>query len=297
MPLNYEHLMALTFPDREFSYSERDTMLYALAVGMGRVMPNDLAFVFEQELQALPTQASVIAWEDGWQERTGMDIGKVVHGEQRVTLHRPLAPSGRVLSKFRIAEAFDKGPGRGAVLLAETSLLDAATGEKIATLVSSVFARGDGGFGGPSGRGPAPHIVPERAPDRVVEVAVRPEQAMYYRLCGDRNPLHVDPAFARAAGFDRPILHGLCSWGMSAAVIVREACNGQAGRVDHFEARFTAPVYPGETLAVHLWIDGDAVSFRTKVADRDVMVLDHGLAQLTPEIQNFSNFDGKQVTV
>lgn len=283
MPLNFEHLKALTFPDREFSYTERDTMLYALSVGMGRVMPADLSFVFEQGLQALSTQASVIAWDDGWQERTGMDISKVVHGEQRVTLHRPLAPSGRVLSKFRIAEAFDKGPGRGAVLLAETLLLDAVTGDKLATLVSSVFARGDGGFGGPGGRGPAPHVVPLRAPDRIIEVAVRPEQAMYYRLCGDRNPLHVDPAFARAAGFDKPILHGLCSWGMSAAVVVREACNGQAALLEHFEARFTAPVYPGETLSIQLWIDGTAVSLRTKVVERDVVVLDHGLAKLQSE--------------
>jgi acyl dehydratase len=297
MPLNYERLLALTFPAREFTYTERDTMLYALAVGMGRKMPDDLAFVFERDLQALPTQATVIAWEDTWQEQTGMDIAKVVHGEQRVTLHRPLAPSGRVRSEFRIAEVFDKGLGRGAVLLAETTLFDATDDQKIATLVSSVFARGDGGFGGPTGRPAAPHTIPERAPDGIFEMAVRPEQAMYYRLCGDRNPLHVDPAFARDAGFDQPILHGLCSWGMTAAAIVREVCHGEAARMQHFEARFTAPVYPGETLEVLLWIDGETVSFRTQAAERNVVVLDHGLAQLTSDTHNVNIFDGKQVTV
>lgn len=281
MPLNHERLMALSFPDREFSYTERDTMLYALAVGMGRAMPQDLDLVFERNLQALPTQAAVIAWEDTWQEQTGMNIAKVVHGEQRLTMHRPLAASGRVRSAFRIAEVFDKGPGRGAVLLAETTLFDAGTGEKIATLVSSVFARGDGGFGGPAGRSPAPHAIPDRAPDRVIEVEVRPEQALYYRLCGDRNPLHVDPAFARRAGFDRPILHGLCSWGMTAGVIVRDVCLGQAARMQHFEARFTAPVYPAEVLSVQLWIDDDTVAFRSRIASRDAVVLDHGVARLS----------------
>ena len=297
MSLNYDRLMALSFPEREFTYTERDTMLYALAVGMGRRMPEDLPFVFERGLQALPTLATVIAWEDTWQEQTGMDIAKVVHGEQRVTSHRPLAPSGTVRSKFRIADVFDKGPGRGAIILAETTLFDATTEAKIATLVSSVFARGDGGFGGPAGRAAAPHRIPDRAPDRVEEVAVWPEQAMYYRLCGDRNPLHVDPAFALAAGFDRPILHGLCTWGMSAAAIVRHVCHSNAARMRHFEARFTAPVYPGETLAIEMWIDGDAVSFRTHAVERGVVVLDHGLAQLVAGHGTSTNLDGKQVTV
>lgn len=295
MPLNYQRLAELKFPDREFSYTERDTMLYALSVGMGRDMPRDLDFVFERNLQALPTLASVIAWEDTWQDQTGMDISKVVHGEQRVTLHSPLPSAGRVRSQFRIAEVFDKGPGRGAVLLAETSLFNASNGEPLATLVSTVFARGDGGFGGPSGRGPAPHNIPDRDADRVLSIAIRPEQALYYRLCGDRNPLHVEPEFARAAGFERPILHGLCSWGMTSAAIVREAWGGRASRMKHFEARFTAPVYPGETLLVHLWLEQASVSFRTLVAERDVVVLDHGLARFEPgsELQPI----GKQVSV
>lgn len=280
MPIDHARLMALDVPEREFAYSERDTLLYALAVGMGRELPADLPFVQERGLQALPTQAVVVAWEDTWQERAGLDVGRIVHGEQRVTLHRPLAPAGRVRSRFRIAEAFDKGPGRGAVLLAETQLFDATDGAAVATLLSTVFARGDGGFGGPAGRGPAPHAVPGRAADRSVRVEVRPEQAALYRLCGDRNPLHVDAAAARSAGFERPILHGLCTWGMAAAAVVREACAREAARLRHFEARFTAPVEPGQTLDIDLWLDGAEVSLRARVGD--TVVLDHGLARIQP---------------
>lgn len=286
MAIDYARLMALEFPVREFSYDERDTQLYALAVGMGRELPADLPFVQERGLQALPTQAVVVAWDDGWQALTGMDVSRIVHGEQRVILHRPLAPAGCVRSRFRIAEAFDKGPGRGAVLLAETQLSDAASGAAIATLLSTVFARGDGGFGGPAGRGPAPHPMPQRAPDRSVPVQVRPEQAALYRLCGDRNPLHVDAEFARAAGFERPILHGLCTWGMAAAVVVREACSRQAARLTHFEARFTAPVEPGQTLLVDLWLDGPEVSLRARVDG--TTVLDHGLARIAPLLPTIS---------
>ena len=280
MAIDHDALMRLSFPEREFQWTERDTLLYNLSVGMGRDMPADLPFVFERDLQSVPTQAAVVAWEDTWQERTGADITRIVHGEQRVTLHRPLPCEGRVRSAFRIAACYDKGPGRGAVLLAETVLREPGFEAPLVTLLSTVFARGDGGFGGPAGRGPDPHPVPERAPDRTVEIEVRPEQALYYRLTGDRNPLHVDPAFATAAGFERPILHGLCSWGMAAAAVVREACERDAARLAHFEARFTAPVFPGETLAFDLWIDGATVSLRGRVPQRGVTVLDHGQALL-----------------
>lgn len=282
MTINYKHLMELDFPEKEFSYDERDTMLYALGVGMGRAMPGDMHFVYERDLQALPTQATIIAWDDTWQEATGMNVAKIVHGEQRVTLHRPLAPMGRVRSKLKIVNVFDKGPDRGAVLLAQTELRDAVDGQQIATLLSTVFARGDGGFGGPNGRGPEPHIIPQRAPDQVVELVTRPEQALIYRLCGDRNPLHVDAEFAREVGYSKPILHGLCTWGIAAASVVKATCGNDARRMTHFEARFTAPVYPGETLLTEVWIDSGEVSFRTKVVERQIVALDHGRAVIAP---------------
>jgi len=278
MAIDLDKLKTLRFPVREFAYDERDTMLYALGVGYGRLLPADLGFVFEKHLQALPTQATVIAWEDTWQEQVGLDISKVVHGEMRITLHRPLAPSGRVLSRFSLRDLFDKGPGKGAIVLAQTELLMPDTREPIATLLSTVFARGDGGFGGQTGRGPEPHLIPQRPADQVLSLATRPEQAALYRLSGDRNPLHLDPEIAKAAGFERPILHGLCTWGMVAGQLVRSACDGIAARLAHFEARFTSPVFPGETLVTETWTDHDVVSFRTRVVERGLVVLDHGKA-------------------
>lgn len=281
MRMTHEQLLALEFPEREFSWDERDTMLYAVGVGLGRE-PDELPFVFEKGLQALPTQAVVVAWDDTWQDLLGLDVLRIVHGEQRVTLHSPLPPRGRVRARLSIQDVFDKGPGRGAILLARTELRDAATGAPLATLLSTVFARGDGGFGGPNGRRPDPYALPTRAADQVRERAVRPEQAAIYRLSGDRNPLHVDPAFAQAAGFDRPILHGLCTWGMAATEVLRTACGLRPERLRHFEARFTAPVFLGETLRTEIWIDGEVVSFRTTAAERAVVVLDHGKALVAP---------------
>jgi acyl dehydratase len=277
MALTLERLRELRVPVREFAWDERDTMLYALGVGFGRDA-TELPFVFERNLQALPTQATVVAWDDQWQDQLGLDVTKVVHGEMRVTLHRPLAPRGRVRAHFSVPECYDKGAGRGAVLLARTELRDANDDAPVATLLSTVFARGDGGFGGTQGAGPAPHALPQRPADRVLTIATRPEQAAIYRLSGDRNPLHVDPAFARDAGFKRPILHGLCTWGMVAGQLVRDACAGDAARLTHFEARFTAPVFPGETLVTETWHDGDTCAFRTRVAERGVVVLNHGKA-------------------
>ena len=278
MAIRLDQLRSLTFPQREFSYDERDTMLYALGVGFGRDLPDELDFVFENNLQALPTLATVIAWDDSWQQRIGLDVSKVVHGEMRLTLHRPLSPRGRIASRFRIQQVIDKGPGRGAIVLAETTLFMADVDAPLATLLSTVFARGDGGFGGPVERALQPHGLPERPADRVTRIVTRPEQAALFRLSGDRNPLHVDAAFAQAAGFDRPILHGLCTWGMVAGQLVRAVCRGNAAALTHFEARFTAPVFPGETLLTELWLDDDVVSFRTRVDERGVLVLDHGKA-------------------
>lgn len=280
MPINAERLLSLDIPERVFAYGERDTMLYALGVGLGRDMPADLPFVFEHGLKALPTLATVIAWDDTWQDAAGLDVARIVHGEMRVTLHRPLPSAGRVLAKLRIADVFDKGPGRGAIILAETALRDAVTGMPVATLLSTVFARGDGGFGGPTGRGPEPHPVPQRAPDHVATFATRPEQALIYRLSGDRNPLHADPDFARSVGFDRPILHGLCSYGIATTAVMKAACDGDPARIRHVAARFTAPVFPGETLSTEIWRDRAAISFRSRVVERDVVALDHGCVLL-----------------
>ncbi|WP_430398064.1 MaoC/PaaZ C-terminal domain-containing protein [Ferrovibrio sp.] len=289
MTIVYDQLLGLELPELEASYSTRDSMLYALSVGMG-VDPmdeNELPFVVENgaytaKLKALPSQATVLCWDDSWGAASGINMMMVVHGEQRITLHKPLAPEGRILSKTRIKEAYDKGAGKGAVVLVETAIRDAASKELLVTLLSTVFARGDGGFGGPGNQPPPPkpHAVPERAPDLTISARTQPNQALFYRLCGDRNPLHADPHFAKGAGFPRPILHGLCTYGHAVRAVVKGACDHDPARVAHIEARFTAPVFPGETIATDIWRDGNIVSFRARLEERGLVALDHGKVEL-----------------
>lgn len=289
MTIVYDQLLALDLPEQEAAYTTRDSMLYALSTGMGSdpMDEAELPFVVENgayagRLKALPSQATVLNWDDSWGFKSGINMLMVVHGEQRITLHKPLAPEGRILSKTRIKEAWDKGAGKGAVVLVETLIRDAASGEALVTLLSTVFARGDGGFGAPANQAPPPkpHAIPDRAPDLTISARTQPNQALFYRLCGDRNPLHADPSFAKAAGFPRPILHGLCTYGHAVRAVVKGACDHDPARVAHIEARFTAPVFPGETIATDLWRDGNTVSFRARLEERGLVALDHGKVEL-----------------
>jgi acyl dehydratase len=282
MPLDYARLMALELPEREHSYTERDSMLYALGIGFGSdpMDEAELPFVFEKHLKVAPTMATVIAWNDGWAARAGLNVVMIVHGEQRITLHRPLPPAATVRAVTRIVDIFDKGADKGAVLLVESRIRDAGSGEPLCTNLSTVFARGDGGFGGPQGSGPAPHPLPERAPDAIVDAKTQASQALIYRLSGDRNPLHADPDFARAAGFPRPILHGLCSYGYACRAVLRAFCDYDPALIRGFDVRFSAPVFPGETIRTEMWRDGNVVSFRARVLERDAIVLNNGKATL-----------------
>jgi acyl dehydratase len=284
MAIDYDRLMAFPIPPTEHTYTERDTMLYALAVGFGRdpMDPRELAFVLERTtaradgLMVVPTMATVIAWNDRWLWETGIDMTTQVHGEQRITLHRPLPAAATVVEQTRIVEVFDKGRGKGAVMLFETEIRDKASGVLLATNLSTSVARGEGGFGGPSGSGPPPHPIPGRPPDRLMDVATHPNQALLYRLCGDRNPLHADPAVAGAGGFPRPILHGLCTLGHACGAVLRMVGEYEAPRVREIAVRFTAPVFPGDTIRTEMWRADGVVSFRSRVGEREVVVLDHG---------------------
>lgn len=275
---SYENAIARQFPEREFSYTESDTMLYALGVGVGLTDsdPHAIRYLYEKGLLAIPSQTTVVAWEDTWLEQIELDLTKVVHGEQRITLHQPLPASGRIRSQFTIRDIFDKGAGKGAIILAETRLFDADSGAHIATNLSSVFARGNGGFGGQPGPVPPLHPVPTRAADRKLVSATTLNQAAIYRLSGDMNPLHIDQGFAESAGFDRPILHGLCIFGMATYALIRMACNGDAGRVQHIEMRFSAPFFPGESLRTEMWNEDGRVAFRCVAEGREAVVLDRG---------------------
>jgi acyl dehydratase len=278
MPIAYPEILSLTSEPQPFKWGDRETMLYALGIGLGGDPMNteELPFVYESGLKAVPTMATTVAWG------AGPSIGKmninflmVVHGEQKVEFHKTFPAEAEITAEGRIIGAYDKGP-KGAVIYAETVLKDAKTGEKIATLTGSTFARGDGGFGGPSEGAPEAHEVPTRAPDKTVEFTTRPDQALIYRLSGDRNPLHSDPAIAKMAGFPRPILHGLCTYGITCRAVLQEYADFDPSKIKSHQVRFSSPVFPGETIAVDLWKDGDVISFEARVKERGVTVVRNG---------------------
>jgi len=292
--------MAIFYPDileqktapRTFSYGDKDVMLYALGIGLGADPMNEteLAFVYERGLKVVPTAATVLA--AGARAAPGAEVVNapghrpsqinylmVVHGEQKVELHKPLPASGAFTTASRNVGAFDKGKDKGAVIINETVWTDAA-GEKVATLTGSTFARGDGGFGGPSAGAPEPHAVPTRAPDQSLDFTTRPDQALIYRLNGDRNPLHSDPEVAKKAGFDRPILHGLCTYGITCRAILAGVTDYDPAAILSHQVRFSAPVFPGDTITVDLWRDGKAISFEARVKARGVTVIKNGLCVL-----------------
>jgi acyl dehydratase len=296
--------MAIYYPDilqqrtaaRTFTYGDKDVMLYALGIGLGADPMNEteLAFVYERGLKVVPTAATVLAAGgagsrpvEGRAEpqlppghrASQINFLMVVHGEQKVELHRPLPASGTFTAEGRTIGAFDKGEGKGAVLINETIWTD-EKGEKVATLTGSTFARGDGGFGGPTEGQPEPHVVPTRAPDLSVDISTRPDQALFYRLNGDRNPLHSDPDFARRAGFPRPILHGLCTYGITCRAVLQAITDYDPDQILSHQVRFSSPVFPGELISVDLWRDGKAISFEARVKDRGVTVIKNGLTVL-----------------
>ena len=284
MALDPHKLLNWKFADIEHAYSEKDTMLYALGVGCGADPDEagDLKFVYERGLAALPTMAVVLAYPGNWLEspQSTADYSKVLHGEQSLVLHRALAPSGTVIGRTRNTGLLDKGTGRGAVLFTERELFDKASGERIATMTATAMLRGDGGFGGKAGPQPAPHVLPDTAPTRHVDIRIAPNAALIYRLSGDRNPLHADPKAAAAGGFAKPILHGLCTYAVAGRAIIRACCGNDPARLRALQVRFSAPVYPGETVRTEIWPDGERVSFRVRVLERDVVVINNGLARV-----------------
>jgi acyl dehydratase len=270
------------FPEIEHNYTEKDTILYALGLGCGSDPgePDDLKFVYEEDLLALPTMAVVLASPGNWlgSRESTVDYTKVLHGEQYLTLHRPLPPAGKVVGRGRIVDLLDKGKDKGAVLYAERTIHDKASGALIATMTSAAMLRGDGGFGGRPGPQRSPHALPESSPARHVDIKTYPNSALIYRLSGDWNPLHADPKIAAAGGFKTPILHGLCTYGVAGRALVKGCCGGDPARLKSIQVRFSSPVYPGETIRTEMWPDGSRVAFRARVVERNVVVLNNGLA-------------------
>ena len=284
MPINPEAVGSTSEPS-ERSWTSKDALLYAVGVGAGSVDPLwELEFTTENtadtEQRVLPTFAVIVGMGGGGAMRNigTFNPAMLVHGEQGIELHRPIPVEGTIRTTSRITGIYDKGSG--AVVATRSESVDAKTGDPLFDTTSSVFIRGEGGFGGDRGPSGPRNVAPDRAPDHEVTYGTRPDQALLYRLSGDRNPLHTDPAFAKMGGFDRPILHGLCTYGFTGRALLHALCGSDPARFGSIEGRFTKPVLPGDTLTVKMWVDGNEAVFRTETQRGDV-VIDGGLCRFT----------------
>lgn len=289
MALDYDKIKNWPQPPLAQTYSERDTILYALGLGAAISNPpaaDDLHYVYEGvrggELRALPMMAVNLGVGPFWMmdPTTGIDWRKILHGEQYLTLHRPLPVSGSIVAHHSIDEIYDKGADKGSVLYARREIVDAATDEPLATLVAAVFLRGNGGFGGRAEGAPKPHPLPARDADAMLDLPTRPELAAIYRLSGDYNPLHIDAAVAESAGFPRPIFHGLGTYGVAGRALLKLLCGNDAARMRKMNCRFANPVFPGETIRTEVWHEAPGIAaFRCKVVERDLLVLNNGYVE------------------
>jgi acyl dehydratase len=284
MAIDYDKIKNWHFPEIEQTYTAKDSILYALGVGYGHDPMDEaqLQFVYEKNLRAAPTMPVVMAHPGFWMMNpaTGIDWVKIVHGEQALRIHRSIPVSGTVIGRMRVKAIVDKGKDKGALVYQERSIVDKASGAVLATLDHVTFCRADGGIGKSDPAPPAPPALPEGAPEASCDLPTLPQAALIYRLCADPNPLHAEPAVAKAAGFSRPILHGLCTYGVAGHAILKTFCAYQPEKLSGLSVRFSAPVYPGETIRTDMWRRGSTVLFRSRAIERDVVVLNNGVATL-----------------
>jgi acyl dehydratase len=277
MPLNHS-LVGVPGEPTERSWTSKDALLYAIGVGAGLGNPlEELQFTTENTAgvpqHVLPTYGVLLAQARASGDLGDFDRAMLVHAEQSIELHQPLPVEGTLRTSATVTGIYDKGSA--AVVETENRAVDAVTGAPVVTTRSSVFIRGEGGFGGDRGTS-QPWELPDRAPDHKVTQQTRPEQALLYRLSGDRNPLHSDPSFAARGGFSRPILHGLCTYGITGRVLLHEVCGSDPARFVSMSGRFSRPVLPGESLVVSIWAAADGTAqFQTAKEDGTV-VIDRG---------------------
>jgi len=280
MPINPDAVGSESGPV-ERSWNSKDCLVYALGVGAGVIDPTgfELEFTTENskdvEQKVFPTFAVIVGAGGGGMRNVGtFNPAMLVHGEQEIVLHQPIPVEGKVSTTGKITGIYDKGSG--AVIATESNSVDAETGEPLFTTRSAAFIRGEGGFGGDRGPSGPRNVPPERDPHHEVTYHTRADQALLYRLSGDRNPLHSDPEFAKMAGFPKPILHGLCSYGFTGRALLHAVCGSDPARFKSMAARFSKPVFPGDSLTVKMWVDGNDCLFRTETQNGDV-VIDQGL--------------------
>lgn len=286
MGVPYPDLLSMKAEAIDCAYTDREVMLYALGIGMGTdpLDDSELAFVNEGwitprevPLKVVPTFASVFGYA-ARPPAIPLDRVKVVDAARDITFHKPLPIAAKLTADASYIGAWDKGD-KGAIVQRETVVRD-ETGDPVCTLRGMTFARGDGHFGGPTDGAPDPHPVPERAPDLTIDIPTRDDQALVFRLSGDRNPLHSDPEFARKAGFDKPILHGMCTYGITCRAVLSTFADWDPTAFRRHAAQFRSPVFPGETITVDMWKDGGTISFEAHVKARGVTVVKHGLSEL-----------------
>jgi len=272
MPIDPDKARGARLPDGEAAYTKDQVILYHLGIGAGvpPTDPKELEYTFEKNLKVLPSFAVIPAFGSmgGIGEVPGLqfNFAMLLHGEQEVILHKPLPPEAKLETSAHVPEIYDKG--KAALVILESTAKD-ESGEPLFTNRFSLFIRGEGGFGGDSGP-KAGNQAPDREPDGVVKVPTLPQQALIYRLSGDKNPLHADPEFAKMAGFDKPIIHGLCSYGIACKAVVDEVLGGDVDRVARYQARFAGVAFPGETYRVSYWKEGDRrILLEAKSEDRD----------------------------
>jgi len=282
MAIDPEQARGAQLPPVNVSYTADRVILYHLGIGAGvpPTDPGELAYTYEKNLKVLPSFAVIPAMGSlpGLAQVPGLQFNwaMLLHGEQEVILRRPVPPEATLATSPRIAEIYDKG--KGALVILEAESRDEA-GESLFTNRFSLFIRGEGGFGGDSGP-KAGYQPPARAPDAVLESPTLPQQALLYRLCGDKNPLHADPDFAKLAGFDQPILHGLCSYGIACKAIVDRVLEGDVTRVARYRARFAGVAFPGETFHTAYWREGQSILLEVKSAQRDAPIISNAVIDL-----------------
>ncbi|HAE02870.1 MAG TPA: 3-alpha,7-alpha,12-alpha-trihydroxy-5-beta-cholest-24-enoyl-CoA hydratase [Rhodospirillaceae bacterium] len=287
MTADLQNLLNWSIPTARQKIAPKDVMLYGLAIGLGGdpLDERQLRYVYESDLRVAPTMAAVLAYPGFWQKEpgTGLDWVRLLHAEQSIEIHAPLPTNAELIGTTRITGVVDKGADKGSLMYQSRDITNAETNELIATSSMTSFCRGDGGIGN-FGAAPAPAAeIPDTPADAVCDMTTLPQSALLYRLCGDMNPLHVDPSTARAAGFDRPILHGLCTFGVCGHAILKAICDYDGSRLKSMRVRFSAPVYPGETLRTEFWrVTPTDIRFRSRIVERDLLVLNNGQALLTP---------------
>lgn len=282
MAIDYETLMSSELSDAPVSYTEKDAMLYALGIGLGAqpCEPSELAYVYELHgPQTVPAFASMLLPDDLLIE-AGCSVDKMLHRTQSVELFRPLPGAGDFLLNQNVTGVFDHGHKIGAEVEIQSDLRRRRDDVAVCSLASRMLLRADGGFGGPPPKVRARHKLPNRDADMVCDLDTRPDQALLFRLSGDFNPLHVDPTVATENGFETPILHGRCTYGIACRAVLQTVCDYDFTLIKSFDARFSAPVYPGDTISTEMWQDGNIVSFRCRVPSRESVVINNGRCEL-----------------